>query len=146
MVIISDQQRTDTIGYLRRTPCRTPNIDELINRGVIFERTVTPTPVCTPARASIFTGLYAHQAKGIYAKDHIGPLRDDQITADATDMLLSDYSCRENPLLTDKLKSKGYHCCYSGKWHLGDDILGNWFECHHGETDQQYIDWSSEQG
>ena len=92
MVIISDQQRTDTIGYLRRTPCRTPNIDELINRGGIFERTVTPTPVSTPAGAYILTGLFAQQPKGIYAKEHIGPLRDDQITADATAILLSDYS------------------------------------------------------
>ena len=99
LFIMADQLRWDYLSCYGHPHLKTPNIDELINRGVIFERTVTPTPVCTPARASIFTGLYAHQAKGIYAKDHIGPLRDDQITADATDMLLSDYSCRENPLL-----------------------------------------------
>ena len=68
MLIISDQQRIDTIGCLGRSPCRTPNIDALIDRGVIFEKTVTPTPVCTPARASIFTGLYAHQARGTLPK------------------------------------------------------------------------------
>ena len=146
LLIISDQQRTDTIGYLDHSPCRTPHIDALIESGVIFEKTITPTPVCTPARASIFTGLYAHQASGTFAKDHVGPLSDDQMTADATDMLLCDYSCREKPLLTDALKSEGYYCCNAGKWHLGNDILGNWFEDHHGETDQQYIDWATEQG
>lgn len=146
LLIISDQQRIDTVGCLGRSPCRTPHIDSLIERGVIFEKTVTPSPVCTPARAALFTGLYPHQARGTLDIERKSPLSDDQMTADATDMLLCDYSCREDPILTDKLKSAGYYCCYAGKWHIGNDILDNWFEHHHGEDDQQYVKWAEQQG
>jgi N-acetylglucosamine-6-sulfatase len=40
-----------------------PNIERIANEGVNFTRTYAPTSMCGPSRASIYTGLYAHQHK-----------------------------------------------------------------------------------
>ena len=36
LLVISDQQRTDTLGFLGRTPCRTPYMDRLAREGASF--------------------------------------------------------------------------------------------------------------
>ena len=57
LLITTDQQRPDAMGY--ETPrLKTPNLDALAERGIIFERAYTTNPTCTPARASILTGHY----------------------------------------------------------------------------------------
>jgi len=49
----------DTVSaYGLNDICKTPNIDKLAQRGVRFDRAFTPTAICSPARASFFTGLY----------------------------------------------------------------------------------------
>ncbi|HAA76879.1 TPA: sulfatase [Candidatus Latescibacteria bacterium] len=57
LLITSDQQRWDTIGRLNPA-IRTPNLDWLADRGILFERAYTVNPVCTPSRCSILTGTY----------------------------------------------------------------------------------------
>ena len=39
----------------------TPNMDRLAAEGVVFENAYTVCPVCSPARASIMTGVYPHR-------------------------------------------------------------------------------------
>jgi len=57
LILTTDQQRPDAVGY--DNPCiKTPNLDALAARGIIFERGYTTNPVCTPARCSILTGHY----------------------------------------------------------------------------------------
>jgi len=41
-------------------PCRTPNFDRLAAAGVRFRRAYTPNAICSPARASLMTGLLPH--------------------------------------------------------------------------------------
>ena len=99
LLIVSDQQRLDTLGCLGRTPCRTPNLDRLTEQGVCFDRCITPSPICGPARTSLFTGLYPHQARGLLGRDDLGVRDKDQAEGDAVDMMLNDCSLREPPLL-----------------------------------------------
>ena len=40
--------------------CKTPNFDRLASQGVRFARAYTPNAVCSPARASLMTGLLPH--------------------------------------------------------------------------------------
>ena len=40
--------------------CHTPNFDRIAKAGVAFSRAYTPLPTCSPARASLKTGLLAH--------------------------------------------------------------------------------------
>jgi len=54
LVIVTDDQRFDTMEYM-------PNTQQLIfDQGVTFSSGYITTPFCCPSRASILTGLYAH--------------------------------------------------------------------------------------
>ena len=50
VLIVSDQQRVETLGHLGRTPCKTPNLDRLAASGVSFTQCLTPSPLYAPAR------------------------------------------------------------------------------------------------
>lgn len=43
------------------TACRTPTWDRIAAAGVCFDRMRTTSPVCSPARASMFTGMHPQQ-------------------------------------------------------------------------------------
>jgi len=44
LLIMTDQQRTDTLSCIGGSPCRTSNIDSIAANGTIFENTITPCP------------------------------------------------------------------------------------------------------
>jgi arylsulfatase A-like enzyme len=60
ILIITDQQRFDTIRALGFPYVDTPNLDRLVNEGVAFNNCFITAPSCAPARASLFTGYYPH--------------------------------------------------------------------------------------
>lgn len=55
LLVFPDQLRADWLGLAARHPVHTPNIDRLAERGVIFDRAWTPSPLCAPARACLAT-------------------------------------------------------------------------------------------
>jgi arylsulfatase A-like enzyme len=61
LIIVTDQQRADTIAALGNPIIKTPTLDRLCNEGTAFRRAYTPTPVCGPARASMGCGRPGHQ-------------------------------------------------------------------------------------
>ncbi len=60
VLIVTDQQRYDTIRALGAGHMDTPNIDRLAERGVSFTQCHVTAPSCVPCRASLFTGYYPH--------------------------------------------------------------------------------------
>ena len=58
VVLFTDQQRYDTISAFGNPSIQTPNLDQLARESVIFERCITPSPVCVPARMSLMAGQY----------------------------------------------------------------------------------------
>lgn len=58
LLIVVDQWRGDTLGYLDHPSVRTPNLDALCADGVTFRNHYTQASPCGPARASLLTGLY----------------------------------------------------------------------------------------
>jgi len=58
LIITTDQQRTDSLSCYGSTFTQTPNLDQLGAAGAVCERAYCTNPVCTPARASIFSGQY----------------------------------------------------------------------------------------
>ena len=60
ILIITDQQRFDTIRALGFPYVDTPNLDRLVNEGVTFTNCFITAPSCVPSRASLFTGYYPH--------------------------------------------------------------------------------------
>lgn len=100
ILIMSDQQRLDTVHAYGQSICQTPNIDALAENGMKFNNAFTPSAICSPARSSVFTGLYPHNHGVI---DNDTSLRDDQVT------------------LADYLKEADYKMGYAGKWHVTEN-------------------------
>lgn len=84
--------------------CRTPNFDRLAARGVRFDRAYTPNAVCSPARASLMTGLLPH-SHGVLEVTHC--VDDDQCVLRT-----------EHPHWAQRLEAEGYLTMYFGKWHV----------------------------
>ena len=62
VLIITDQQRYDTIAALGFPQVHTPNLDRLVGEGVSFDHCYVNAPSCGPARCSFFSGLYPHSS------------------------------------------------------------------------------------
>ena len=80
----------------------TPNLDQLAAQGVLFERGYTTQASCSPARASLLTGLYPHQ------NGQIG------LAGQHPEYRIKD----ETPNLPTILKSAGYATGIIGKLHV----------------------------
>lgn len=90
---------------------RTPNIDALARRGRMFKRHYT-SPLCSPSRAMLLTGLDNHRT-GVSTIPEVIP----QEHVDK-----KGYSLRFEPGVTtisSRLKQRGYRTYMTGKWHLG---------------------------
>lgn len=96
VLLVSDDQRPDTIAALGNRHIRTPHLDRLVREGTAFTRAIAANPICTPSRAELMTG-----ATGF----HNGVL-DFGTKIDA-----------DQPLLAATLKKAGYRTWYVGKWH-----------------------------
>lgn len=56
LFIITDQQRADHVGFAGNDIVRTPHIDSIAARGMVFDNAWVANPVCMPNRSSIMTG------------------------------------------------------------------------------------------
>lgn len=56
--LLTDDQATITMGCYGNSDVKTPNLDALANRGVVFDSHYVTTAICMASRANIFTGLY----------------------------------------------------------------------------------------
>lgn len=139
--ICTDQQRYDTIGALNNAQLNTPNIDKLVATGVAFERAFCQSPICTPSRASFFTGMYPDSVQACG--------NGNERWAEAA------------PLVTALLADAGYDCALSGKFHLAgararieprpENDGYRLFHWSHDPTDiwetgHEYADWLRAQG
>lgn len=58
ILVTTDQQRKDSLGAYGSSFVHTPFLDRMAEDGVLFERAYCANPVCTPSRATIFSGKY----------------------------------------------------------------------------------------
>ncbi|MBV7333726.1 sulfatase-like hydrolase/transferase [Chloroflexi bacterium TSY] len=54
IVILTDQQRADTLGCYGNSFVQTPHLDALAHNGIRFERAYCATPLCTPIRIGAY--------------------------------------------------------------------------------------------
>lgn len=62
LILLTDQQRKDTIGAYGDPLVQTPHLDALAKDSVVFDRCFTSSPVCVPARFSLFSGQYCNRS------------------------------------------------------------------------------------
>ena len=82
---------------------KTPNIDAIAHRGVHLRNAFVTTSLCSPSRATILTGLYAHQHHVVDNKAPIPP---------------------GTVFFPQYLQKAGYQTALIGKWHMGEDSGG----------------------
>ena len=87
------------------SPCATPTLDALAARGTRFGRCYTTNAICSPARASLMTGLYP-SAHGMWDCTHTQ-------RAEWVDVPASRFG-----YFSQNLAAAGYHNGYFGKWHV----------------------------
>lgn len=104
-LILMDQIRTDMLGCYGHKVVKTPNIDALAMDGLTFDRAYTPSSVCTPARTSLFTGQMPTN-HGVVRNPEKGGSGDPKPGA---------------PNISTALT--GYNKIYTGKWHVGSEVL-----------------------
>jgi N-acetylglucosamine-6-sulfatase len=117
LFILTDDQRWDAIGLGGSKHLRTPHIDRLGKEGVHFRNTFCTTSLCSPSRASILSGLYAHTHG---------------VTNNFTEY---PTGFKSFPMV---LQAAGYDTAYIGKWHMGEDNDSprpgfDWFVTHRGQ-------------
>lgn len=61
VLIMTDQQRFDQVGYASGGDFDTPTLDALAESGVVFDRAYSASTVCVPARTALLTGLQPHR-------------------------------------------------------------------------------------
>ena len=118
LVIQTDEHNFRTLGCYRElmpddqayiwgegVKVDTPNIDWLAKNGAICDRYYATSPVCTPSRAALMTGMYP-QNTGSISNDL--PMKDEMVT------------------FAEELRQKGYSTGYAGKWHLDGPSKPGW--------------------
>ncbi len=83
LLIMPDQMRGDCLSILGHPAVRTPTLDQLAQRGVLFRRAYSTVPSCIPARYAMLTGLYP-QTSGVVG------FRQKKITTPTMPQLLRD--------------------------------------------------------
>lgn len=61
--LLTDDHRSDALGVMGNKIIRTPNLDGLANRGILFKKAYITTSICCISRASILSGQYESRHK-----------------------------------------------------------------------------------
>ena len=126
LFILCDDLRPDALGCYGSRHVKTPRIDALAADGVRFANAFCTTSLCSPSRASILTGRYAH-AHGV--RNNFTEL---PVTL---------------PHWPGRLHDAGYATAYVGKWHMGEENDAprpsfDWFVSHTGQGKYFDTEWN----
>jgi len=99
--ICSDQHGYKYTGYAGHPIVKTPNLDRIAGRGVVFTNAYCGHPVCVASRSSMMTGMYA---------------------SDCNSFCNSTVWDGSHPLWGTRLRGAGYYCRAIGKMDLNDDF------------------------
>jgi N-acetylglucosamine-6-sulfatase len=102
VVILVDDMRWDDLGCAGHPFSKTPNMDRIAREGAQFVNAFAVTPLCSPSRASLLTGLYPH-------------------THGITDNTERSAQSHKLPTFAPLLQGAGYRTAFIGKWHMGND-------------------------
>ena len=98
--ILADDHRYDAMGFMGKVKgLQTPGMDRMAREGAHLKNAFVSTALCSPSRASILTGQYAHTHTVV---DNDAPL--------PTNL----------KFFPEYLQRAGYQTAFFGKWHMGN--------------------------
>lgn len=103
LLILTDQQTHDAMSNAGNPWLKTPAMDSLARTGTRFAEAICPYPVCSPSRASIFTGRMPHE-NGV------------RVNGKAISPGMAT--------MGEVFSKAGYQTVYGGKWHLPKSFDG----------------------
>jgi arylsulfatase A-like enzyme len=127
-ILADDLGWSDTTLYGTTKLYETPNLERLAQRGMTFTRAYSASPLCSPTRSAILTGLSPARTGLTTPNCHLpkvvlkatpgksAPPNKHAIAPDPVTRLATDY-----PTLSKSLKAAGYATGHFGKWHLGPE-------------------------
>lgn len=127
-ILADDLGWADTTLYGHTAFYRTPNLDRLAKRGMTFSRAYAASPLCSPTRSSILTGLsparigitspVCHEADERLeaSPGKAGPAGSKSTVCTSATRLKTAYVT-----IAESLKAAGYATGHFGKWHLGPE-------------------------
>ncbi|HML47228.1 MAG TPA: sulfatase-like hydrolase/transferase, partial [Clostridia bacterium] len=116
VLVLTDDQGPWALGCCGTPELSTPNLDALAQNGLRMDRFYCASPVCSPARASLMTGLMP-SCHGILDWISAGSMAGDDQDGGEPILYLEGYEG-----YTDVLARHGYACGLSGKWHMGNSL------------------------
>jgi len=128
VILADDLGWSDTTLYGTTTFYQTPNLDRLAKRGMTFTRAYSASPLCSPTRSALLTGLSpartgittpnCHMPQVVLQATTGKKAAADQkaIQPDPPTRLKTEYRT-----LAETLKEAGYATAHFGKWHLGPE-------------------------
>ena len=110
IIIYTDDMGIGDLSCYNSGWVSTPNIDRLATEGLKFNHYYSASPVCSPSRAAITTGIFPTQL-GI--NTYLDSRKDN------TECEQFDFLDPSNPSMARILKRAGYTTGHFGKWHMG---------------------------
>jgi len=118
LVIVTDQQRYDSLQSTGSTSANTVNIDALAKESSIFDRFISASAICSPSRASMLTGVHA-SVHGLWSNGIALPRAEEtNIPKDQFFNNQGKWTVSNIPTFADLLKNVGYNTASIGKQHL----------------------------
>jgi arylsulfatase A-like enzyme len=115
LLVLADDLGAWMTGRYGNAEIRTPNIDRWAKAGTYFLNSFCTTPIGSPSRATLFTGLLPTQ-HGI--EDF---LTSNPLTSPPQGQKEPPSTFAKESMLFELLSQNGYKCGYVGKWDMGND-------------------------
>ena len=112
--VLCDDHRYDCLSIEGHPFLETPHLDQLARDGALMSKAYVTTSLCSPSRASILTGLYAHNHRVV---DNYHPVEQSLV------------------FFPQQMQKAGYETAFFGKWHMGGDVddpqrgFDHWLAC-----------------
>ncbi|MBR5598157.1 MAG: arylsulfatase [Lachnospiraceae bacterium] len=120
LMIMTDQLRGDCLGIAGHPDVKTPYLDTLASKGIVFDNAYSACPSCIAARAALHTGMSQENHKRVGYQDGI--------------------PWRYEHTLAGELSKAGYYTQCVGKMHV--DPLRNYLGFHNVELHDGYLHYA----